>query len=117
MKKTDVVILKKIIGYCDNVEELMIKFDKDFNTFKKEIAFQYSCNMCIMQIGELTTRISDEIKSQNKTIPWSAIKTMRNIQAHDYEHVDMEIVWETLQQDIPALRDKIKALLTEGEHQ
>lgn len=40
-------------------------------------------------------------------IPWFAIKGMRNLHAHDYENVDLEIVWNTLMDEIPELREKI----------
>ncbi len=36
---------------------------------------------------------------------------MRNLHAHDYENVDMEIVWNTLREDIPVLEQNLEALL------
>lgn len=44
---------------------------------------QYSSNMCIIQIGELVSRLSDEFLEQHKYIPWHAIKSMRNLHAHE----------------------------------
>ena len=48
--------------------------------------------MCIIQIEELANRLSDETKESNSSIPWRAIRGMRNLHTHDYENVDMEIV-------------------------
>lgn len=67
--------------------------------------------MCIIQIGELANRLSDKTKESSPNIPWRAIKGMRNLHAHDYENVDMEIVWNTLLEDIPMLRESLKKLL------
>ena len=67
--------------------------------------------MCIIQIGELANRLSDEIKEANKDIPWRAIRGMGNLYAHDYENVDLEIVWNTLAEDIPALKETLEKLL------
>ena len=67
--------------------------------------------MCIIQIGELANRLSDEIKEANKDIPWRAIRGMSNLHAHDYENVDLEIVWNTLAEDIPALKETLEKLL------
>ena len=92
----------------------MVRFDKDFELYKKDISFQYSCNMCIIQIGELANRLSDEIKEANKDIPWRAIRGMRNLHAHDYENVDLEIVWNTLVEDIPLLRENMELLLRDA---
>lgn len=52
-----------------------------------------------------------KIKEANQGIPWSAIRGMRNFHAHDYENVDLEIVWNTLIEDIPALKERLEKLL------
>lgn len=110
MKSEDILIIKKIIKYCGDIGTLMARFNTDFERYKTDISFQYSCNMCIIQIGELANRLSDETKGNNKDIPWSAIRGMRNLHAHDYENVDLEIVWNTLLEDIPALKRSLERL-------
>lgn len=92
MKNEDILLIKKMIKYCDDIGTLMTRFDTDFERYKADISFQYSCNMCIIQLGELANRLSDEAKESSQNIPWRAIKGMRNLHAHDYENVDMEIV-------------------------
>ena len=88
----------------------MTRFDTDFERYKTDISFQYSCSMCIIQIGELVNRVPDETKESSKSIPWRAIRGMRNLHAHDYENVDLEIVWNTLLEDIPALKKSLEEL-------
>lgn len=111
MKNEDAVIIKKIIKYCDDINTLMTRFDKDFEKYKTDISFQYACNMCIIQIGELANRLSEETKEGSKSIPWQAIRGMRNLHAHDYENVDLEIVWNTLLEDIPALKKRLEKIV------
>lgn len=111
MKNEDIQIIKKMIKYCGDIDTLMARFNTDFERYKTDISFQYSCNMCIIQIGELANRLSDEIKESRPNIPWRAIRGMRNLHAHDYENVDMEIVWNTLLEDIPVLKQNLEALL------
>ncbi len=67
--------------------------------------------MCIIQIGELVSRLSDEFLEQNKQIPWHAIKSMRNLHAHDYDRVDLDIVWNTLREDIPDLYKQLEDMV------
>ena len=67
--------------------------------------------MCIIQIGELVGRLSDEFLEENEQIPWRAIKGMRNLHAHDYERVDLDIVWNTLTEDIPDLLSRLRTIL------
>ena len=111
MKNEDILIIKKMIKYCNDINTLMVRFNKDFEKYKSDISFQYSCNMCIIQIGELANRLSEEEKENSKNIPWRAIIGMRNLHAHDYENVDLVIVWNTLLEDIPELKQSLEKLL------
>lgn len=111
MRNNDIEVLNKIIGYCNDIEFLKEKYNCSFEKFENDISFQYSCNMCIIQIGELVGRLSEGFISIHGEIPWHAIKGMRNLHAHDYENVDLEIVWNTLMEDIPDLKEQLSKLL------
>ncbi|HFE52539.1 MAG TPA: DUF86 domain-containing protein, partial [Bacteroidetes bacterium] len=62
-------------------------------------------------IGEATRHLSKEFRSAHPAIPWSEIAGMRDKLVHDYFGVDLEIVWETAFRDVPALREKLLAIL------
>ena len=109
-KRTDKVIVKKIIDYCDKVEILIERFGSTYEKFDLDFGFQMACGMCIMQIGELTTRLSEEFKNQHSEIAWNKIKGMRNIYAHDYENLDLEKIWATLTQDVPTLKENLNEI-------
>ena len=111
MKNNDILVLKKIIKYCKDVELLVEKYDNSFEAYVRDISFQYSANMCIIQIGELVGRLSEDFIESNKDIPWSSIKAMRNLHAHDYDNIDLDIVWTTLLEDIPELKIQIEKKL------
>jgi len=111
MNDRDKEVVRKMMKYCLDIEYLMDKYESDLNTFKTDISFQYASNMCIIQIGELVSRLSDEFLEQYKHIPWHAIKSMRNLHAHDYDRVDLDIVWNTLREDIPALYQQLEEML------
>lgn len=107
MNPKDNAVRKKIIKYCNDIAALLKEYKHDFSAYQTVIAFQYSCNMCIIQIGELVSRLSDEFKEAYPEIPWNAIKAMRNIHAHDYDNVDLEVVWNTLNQKVPELKEML----------
>jgi uncharacterized protein with HEPN domain len=113
MSVRDREVILKMIKYCNDVEQLMEKYNSDFEAYKTDISFQYSCNMCIIQIGELVSRLSEDFMETHSQIPWYAIKGMRNLHAHDYEKVDLNIVWNTLTEDIPDLLNKLDIILNE----
>lgn len=43
-------------------------------------------------------------------IPWRKVRGMRNVLAHRYGAIDVGVLWETITQDIPALRDEMDNL-------
>ena len=61
--------------------------------------------MCILQIGELVGHLSDDFKMSHNEMPWQDIKRMRNIAAHNYDSFDLQTLWNTVCNDIPALRE------------
>lgn len=111
MNDRDKEVVEKMMKYCSDIGYLMDKYNSDIDTFKTDISFQYACNMCIIQIGELVSRLSDEFLEKNKQIPWHAIKGMRNLHAHDYDRVDLDIVWNTLREDIPDLYKQLEDMI------
>jgi uncharacterized protein with HEPN domain len=54
-------------------------------------------------IGEAARHLSLDARAQFPDIPWKLISAMRNILIHDYGDVDLVIVWDTTQRDIPRL--------------
>ena len=67
--------------------------------------------MCIIQIGELVAWLPAEFTAAHPQIPWRAIKGMRNLHAHDYDSVKMEVVWQTLTREIPVLKTEVQLIL------
>ena len=69
------------------------------NTFRNAVC------LCLLQIGELVTGLSDDFKDKNASIQWREIKLLRNIVAHRYGQVDYEIIWDICTSDIPVLTE------------
>ncbi len=67
-------------------------------------------------VGESASRISDELRAQHTQIPWRKIIGMRQILVHNYWRVEMDVVWETGQRDIPPLIAQLQRFIeTEDE--
>ena len=54
----------------------------------------------MIQISENAKRLTDEYKLSHSHIPWSALSGMRNRIVHDFGNVDLNIVYETLKNDM-----------------
>ena len=57
----------------------------------------------MIQLSENAKRLSEEYKQERKRIPWNAIYGLRNRIVYDYGNVDLDVVFETLKNDIPEL--------------
>lgn len=62
-------------------------------------------------IGEAANHIPPEIQSRFPDIPWVPMRGIRNILIHEYFGVDEEVIWETIQNDLPALQEKLNRLI------
>lgn len=109
----DLNVLKHIIEYCDQIGETNREFDDDYDKFLDSNTYRNALSLCILQIGELVTVLSDEFKEEYKEIPWRDIKAMRNIVAHRYGTVDKEMLWNTVHEDVPELKGFCKTVLGE----
>lgn len=112
-KRSECVILKKMIKYCDEIAEILKKHNYKKEAFDNDSEFQFAAGMCIIQIGELVSRLDDDFVSRFSCIPWRQIKGMRNIYAHDYDTVDNEMVWETITNEFPELRGNLQKIFNE----
>ena len=66
---------------------------------------------CLEIIGEAANHVSDEICSANPDIPWPAIIGMRNNLIHGYNEVNYSLVWQTVQNDLKALEERIPRII------
>lgn len=113
MKNKDIIVLKKILEYCNQVSEACNMFDNDYDKFVNISVFQNACCMCILQIGELCKVVSDGLRGQEKVIPWKEWCGIRDIFAHQYSNLDHQSAWDTLQNDLPELRAEVERILKE----
>ena len=107
----DRTIIEHILSYCDDIYEAVERFGNDKELFYKDKHYRNSCAMCILQIGELCGHLSDEFKKSYNKMPWREIKAMRNIVAHKYGSISIEATWETVENDIPQLKEYCKEIL------
>ena len=51
--------------------------------------------------------------AQHPELPWRKTRNMRNIVIHTYFNVDLKILWQTVTEDLPKLKQQVDHLLTE----
>ena len=66
-----------------------------------------------MVIGEAATKLADEYPefvSKFPQIEWKSMRGMRNRLAHGYFDINLDIVWETVQQALPELESRLRKI-------
>ncbi|MDD2734426.1 MAG: DUF86 domain-containing protein [Desulfuromonadaceae bacterium] len=63
-------------------------------------------------IGEAVGKLSEELKNGYPEIPWQDVKDFRNLLAHEYFGVDLEIVWNTIRDDLPMLMEAVRKIVS-----
>jgi uncharacterized protein with HEPN domain len=66
-------------------------------------------------IGEAGARVSEEGRDAAPDVPWPEIVAMRNRLVHAYFDVNLDVVWETVRKDLPALVAALQSALNEHE--
>lgn len=64
-------------------------------------------------IGEAANHVPDEVQTRHPGIPWKRMRGMRNVVVHEYFGVSLEIIWETVWNDLPPLVPRLRTLLEE----
>ena len=65
----------------------------------------------VIVLGEAAKRLSEEFRQKHPQIEWKQVAGMRDRCVHGYDNVDLEIVWEVITVDAPAIEKYLLAVL------
>jgi len=103
--KRAISVVRHIAAYCERVSGMVERFGDSIDAFNSDYAYRYACSLCIIQVGELSTHLSDDFKRVYDEVPWKKIKAMRNLFAHNYDQMSSEQTWNTIKHSIPELAE------------
>jgi uncharacterized protein with HEPN domain len=69
---------------------------------------------CVEIIGEAASRVSPQVQAETPEIPWRDMTDMRHRLVHGYYDINLDIVWSTLQEDLPPLAETLRGIVDEG---
>jgi uncharacterized protein with HEPN domain len=110
MEPRDSDALRDILTAIRRVQRFPIA---DRETFFASDVLQDAVVRNLEIIGEATKRLSDTVRQQHPQIPWREMAGMRDVLIHAYDRVDLEEVWITMSEQLPALLARIEPLLSE----
>ena len=65
-------------------------------------------------IGEAVKHLPESIRTDHGDIPWKEISGMRDIIAHAYFALDLDILWKGIKEDVPTLLHRVQTIIEEN---
>ncbi|HIH37958.1 DUF86 domain-containing protein [Candidatus Woesearchaeota archaeon] len=113
MKRKFRLFLKDIL---DNGEKIHLFIGSmGYDDFCRDEKTIYAVARCLEIIGESVAYIPEEFRKEHPTVPWSDLKSFRNQVIHKYWNLDLEILWDIIQNYIDPLKEEIGKILDEEE--
>ncbi|MBR3115607.1 DUF86 domain-containing protein [Candidatus Saccharibacteria bacterium] len=111
MESRDEYLIKLIVEYCDDVLAAVRDYDVDLDKVNNSPAIRAMMAFFVMQIGESARQLSDIFKANHPEMEWKEIIGFRNQIAHVYGRVIPDILWDTVENDVPKLRNYCNTIL------
>ena len=108
--KDDRLYLQHIQECIDRIEQYTLD-GKD--SFQADTKTQDAVLRNLHTLAESTQRMSDELKNAHPEIDWRSIAAFRNVVVHGYLGVSLTYIWAIVEQDLPYLKEKIRAIQPE----
>jgi uncharacterized protein with HEPN domain len=105
----DQVRLRHMLDHAEEAIELTR--GKVREDLEKERLLQLGLVRLVEIVGEAAVKVTKDTQRRHPEVPWPQIVAMRNRLIHGYDLVDHDILWQTIQEDLPALIEKLRKIL------
>ncbi len=113
MKRDVALYIKDILEAMDAIERFVSGMT--FEEFKNDDKTSSAVIRKFEIIGEATKNIPKAIKQKHPDIPWKEMAGFRDKLIHFYFGIKYELVWDTIELEIPKLKPKLYEILLELE--
>lgn len=111
--KTDLAYLRHIMDSIAKIESYYATVQKE--EFMTVSHWQDAIIRNLEIIGEATKQLSKPLKEQYPDIPWRNIAGLRDVLIHNYMGVDLESVWNVIENDLPSLKEQLGRIITNSK--
>lgn len=108
-RRGDEASLGDLVNACLRVRKYVEESSR--NDLDNDDRLLSACCYQIAVIGEAVKRVSADIRGRYPEVPWKQIAGMRDRLIHGYDSVDLDQLWITASEDVPALLEQINGIL------
>jgi uncharacterized protein with HEPN domain len=105
----DAATILDIVNACRRLMRFTAQSDE--HAFLAEEEKRWASLSQLLIIGEAVNRLSEGFRSNHAQIPWPQIAAMRNRLIHGYDKINWQLVWRTIERDVPFLIGELEALV------
>jgi len=107
---------RELRDYLNDILEMI----EDIRNFTEGISYEelennkktlYAVIRCLEVLGEAVKKIPNYIKEEYPKIAWQEIAGMRDKLIHEYFGIDIEMVWDTIQEDLSSLKETVTRII------
>jgi uncharacterized protein with HEPN domain len=114
-EKNDLLYLLNILEYIGKIWKYTGKANNAEELFELNDQLNLNASLTLLaNIGENVSKLSDNLRHKYSNIEWNKIKEFRNRIVHDYVGIDLAIVYETITNDLKALKPEIENIVKEN---
>ena len=112
-RRTYVDYIRDMVAYTRQAEEFLQSVDLE--QFRHDLQMVLAVTRALEVVGEAGRHLPVTLRQRYPEVPWSKVIGMRNILIHGYFGVDEEVLWRTVQEDLPPLRESLSRMLEDLE--
>lgn len=109
MSRDPVLFLEDIDSACANIRDFTDGLSKD-DVFGDKMRFD-AILMNLFVIGEAAKKVPQKTRDAYDEVDWRRIAGMRDFIAHQYFALDLDIIWDAIENDIPELHEEVQKIL------
>jgi uncharacterized protein with HEPN domain len=95
----------------DAIDRVLEYTDSGERAFRNDHKTQDAVLRNLETLGEAAKRVDAETRSLSPDTPWREITGFRDVLAHDYLEIDLDLVWNVVDSELPSLRETVSGLL------
>lgn len=103
------IILRKMLGYTEKLLDYCR--DLSYERFSGDSILVEACVFNLSQMGELCNHLDRNYAASHPEVPWQEMIGLRNRIVHDYEGVNLSLVWQIIFEDLPELKNELRRII------
>ncbi|HRI55969.1 MAG TPA: DUF86 domain-containing protein [Anaerolineae bacterium] len=108
----------EFLDYVEDILDAMGKAeillqDVGYDEFAEDFRINFAVVRALEIVGEATKRLPMSLREEYPGIPWRGMAGLRDRIVHEYDTVDMEILWAVVKNEIPHIRPQLQQILSD----